>query len=96
MYDVKEHSAGQVIIDFLTDLNMTKVLQTKVLSTYFRLERLVKFGRKNYKQNEAKREKLSFIWDTQAASLMTNLRKSGLEEDLAKEDKILQITEKTK
>lgn len=95
-YDMECHQAGTILIDFLQRLNTIKIMQSKVIATYFRFNRLVKFGKRNFKNNQIKKEKIRFIMDTELATLMTNLRKSGKAKDKEKEELLLDLNNEDK
>lgn len=74
---------------FLEDKVLIKVLSTKTISAHFRLTRIANFCKKNYAENERKREKIDFIWKNEQANLISKFSKDGSEKVLKKEQNLI-------
>ncbi|CAI2369885.1 unnamed protein product [Moneuplotes crassus] len=89
MKEVKSSTAAKTIKMFLEDRISLKSLRTKTISTHFRLTRLARFCKKNYEENEKKRDKLDFEWRMAQGTLITKFSTDGSEKALAKEQKLI-------
>ncbi|CAI2381041.1 unnamed protein product [Moneuplotes crassus] len=88
---MKAATAAKTLKTFLENKITIRTFNSKVMMTHMRLTRLAEFCRKNYIENERKRDKLDFIWKIAQGNLISKFSADKSPESRMKEKKLIEF-----